>query len=85
MNMRLIGARTVDEIVPEMVDASCIHSHIVAVPDDRLFVENCKCRAFDWPFPLFLLPFEGERRPISPTLLSCCDIGRTMSLRGWNR
>ena len=41
MNLRLIGASTVKDITREMVDASNIHSHLVAVPDDRLFHQNC--------------------------------------------
>ncbi|PFH52160.1 hypothetical protein AMATHDRAFT_140761 [Amanita thiersii Skay4041] len=40
MNMRLIGARTLKDVVPEMVDASNIKSHIVAVPSDHLFETN---------------------------------------------
>ncbi|KAI0645201.1 FMN-dependent dehydrogenase-domain-containing protein [Trametes meyenii] len=36
MNMRLLGVRTLKEVVPEMVDASSLQSHIVAVPGDRL-------------------------------------------------
>ncbi|PCH36534.1 hypothetical protein WOLCODRAFT_140500 [Wolfiporia cocos MD-104 SS10] len=40
MNMRLLGARTISEIVPEMVDASSIHQHIVSVPTDRLYDSN---------------------------------------------
>ncbi|KAG6813297.1 hypothetical protein H0H92_012452 [Tricholoma furcatifolium] len=40
MNMRLLGARTLKEVVPSMVDASNIHSHIVAVPGDRLYDSN---------------------------------------------
>ena len=42
MNMRLLGATTMKDVVPEMVDASNIHSHIVAVPVDRLYDNNCK-------------------------------------------
>lgn len=42
MNMRLLGARTIQEVVPEMVDASNIHSHVAAVPADRLYEGNCK-------------------------------------------
>ena len=42
MNMRLLGARTIKDVVPEMVDASNIHSHIVAVPGDRLYDNNCE-------------------------------------------
>jgi L-lactate dehydrogenase (cytochrome) len=42
MNMRLLGARTMKDVVPQMVDASNIHSHIVAVPGDRLYDNNCK-------------------------------------------
>lgn len=41
MNMRLLGAPTLKDVVPDMVDASCLHQHIVAVPDDRLFHLNC--------------------------------------------
>ncbi|KZT05333.1 uncharacterized protein LAESUDRAFT_726963 [Laetiporus sulphureus 93-53] len=40
MNMRLLGARTLKEVVPEMVDANCIHQHIVSVPSDRLYDSN---------------------------------------------
>ncbi|THG97547.1 hypothetical protein EW026_g4478 [Hermanssonia centrifuga] len=40
MNMRLLGAPTIKDITREMVDASCIHTHLVAVPDDRLFHQN---------------------------------------------
>lgn len=42
MNMRLIGARNIKEIVPEMVDALNIGSHIVSVPGDELYNSNCK-------------------------------------------
>ena len=42
MNMRLIGARNLKEVVPEMVDASNIGSHIVSVPGDELYNSNCK-------------------------------------------
>nr|VWO95682.1 Amidohydrolase family protein [Ganoderma boninense] len=40
MNMRLIGARNLKEVVPDMVDASSLKSHIVPVPGDRLFDSN---------------------------------------------
>lgn len=30
--MRLIGARTIDELTPDMVDANAIHSHIGLTP-----------------------------------------------------
>ena len=43
MNMRLLGARTLAEVKPEMVDASSLQSHIVAVPGDRLYDSNCEC------------------------------------------
>ena len=42
MNMRLLGAPTLKDVVRDMVDASCLHQHIVAVPDDRLFYLNCE-------------------------------------------
>lgn len=41
MNLRLLGARTIRDVVPAMVDASNIHSHIVAVPHDQLYNGNC--------------------------------------------
>lgn len=41
MNMRLIGAPTIAEIGPDMVDASNIGTHIVSVPTDRLYDANC--------------------------------------------
>ncbi|KAH0588825.1 hypothetical protein H2248_004624 [Termitomyces sp. 'cryptogamus'] len=40
MNMRLLGAKTMKDVVPSMVDASNIHTHIVAVPEDRLYDSN---------------------------------------------
>ncbi|KAK7036435.1 hypothetical protein VNI00_011632 [Paramarasmius palmivorus] len=40
MNMRLIGAPTIKDIVPEMVDASNLSSHIVSVPQDNLYISN---------------------------------------------
>jgi hypothetical protein len=43
MNLRLLGARTLKEVVPEMVDASGIHNHSVSVPSDRLYEGNCMC------------------------------------------
>lgn len=42
MNMRLLGAPTLKDVVRDMVDASCLHQHIVSVPDDRLFYLNCE-------------------------------------------
>ena len=42
MNLRLLGAPTIKDITRDMVDASSIHQHIVAVPDDRLFHQNCE-------------------------------------------
>lgn len=40
MNMRLLGARNIKEVVPEMVDSSNIHLHIVSVPSDNLYENN---------------------------------------------
>ncbi|KAJ3748598.1 FMN-dependent dehydrogenase-domain-containing protein [Lentinula detonsa] len=40
MNMRLLGAPTIKDVLPEMVDASNLRSHIVAVPSDSLFNTN---------------------------------------------
>ncbi|KAJ3925390.1 MAG: FMN-dependent dehydrogenase-domain-containing protein [Lentinula lateritia] len=41
MNMRLLGAPTIKDVVREMVDASNLSSHVVAVPNDSLFNTNC--------------------------------------------
>ncbi|KAJ7632101.1 FMN-dependent dehydrogenase-domain-containing protein [Mycena rosella] len=40
MNMRLLGAPTLKDVVPSMVDASNLQSHIVAVPGDSLYNNN---------------------------------------------
>ncbi|KAI0079838.1 hypothetical protein K474DRAFT_1658665 [Panus rudis PR-1116 ss-1] len=45
MNMRLLGARTLQEVTRELVDASNIHQHTVAVPEDRLFYHNYESMA----------------------------------------
>jgi hypothetical protein len=42
MNMRLLGAPTLKDVVPSMVDASNVHTHIVSVPGDNLYNNNCK-------------------------------------------
>jgi hypothetical protein len=41
MNMRLLGAPTLKDVVPDMVDASNLQSHIVSVPGDSLYNNNC--------------------------------------------
>lgn len=45
MNLRLLGAPTIKDVVPDMVDASNIGMHIVSVPTDRLYDSNCKSKA----------------------------------------
>jgi len=40
MNMRLIGAPTIRDVVPGMVDASNISVHVSNVPSDRLYDAN---------------------------------------------
>jgi L-lactate dehydrogenase (cytochrome) len=40
MNMRLLGAKTIKEVVPSMVDASNIGLHLVSVPNDALYDAN---------------------------------------------
>lgn len=42
MNLRLLGAPTLKDVVPAMVDTSSLKSHIVAVPQDSLYYSNCK-------------------------------------------
>ncbi|KAH9485579.1 Cytochrome b2, mitochondrial [Psilocybe cubensis] len=40
MNMRLIGAKSIQDITPDMVDATNISSHIASTPTDRLYDSN---------------------------------------------
>jgi len=42
MNMRLLGAKSLKEVVPSMVDASHVNMHVSAVPEDYLYGGNCK-------------------------------------------
>ncbi|KAL4079165.1 glyoxylate dehydrogenase [Scleroderma citrinum] len=37
MNMRLIGVRTIDELTPDLVDASALHAHVGLTPVDNLY------------------------------------------------
>ncbi|KAJ7167556.1 FMN-dependent dehydrogenase-domain-containing protein [Mycena filopes] len=46
MNMRLLGARTLKDVVPAMVDASNLSSHIVAVPGDSLYNNNYESMSY---------------------------------------
>jgi L-lactate dehydrogenase (cytochrome) len=41
MNLRLLGAQTIKDVVPDMVDVSNIHTHVVPVPRDKLYDSNC--------------------------------------------
>lgn len=45
MDMRLIGARTLEEVKPEMVNTQSIAAHVVPVPGDRLYDSNCEFSA----------------------------------------
>ncbi|KAH8115419.1 FMN-dependent dehydrogenase-domain-containing protein [Phellopilus nigrolimitatus] len=40
MNMRLLGAPTIADVGTDLVDASCVGQHVVAVPSDRLYDTN---------------------------------------------
>lgn len=41
MNMRLLGARTIDEVTEDMVDARAVGWHDGSVPQDHMFSTNC--------------------------------------------
>lgn len=41
MNMRLLGAPTIKDVVPSMVDANSLSIHTASVPEDRLYGGNC--------------------------------------------
>lgn len=65
MNMRLIGAKTIKDVVPEMVDASNIHTHVIAVPGDRLYDSNCPS------FPSFVLSLRLSQRLNADVFFFC--------------
>ena len=52
MNMRLLGAKTIKDVVPEMVDASSLKSHFVMTPEDNLFNSTCAYQLFPIGSPL---------------------------------
>ena len=49
MNMRLIGAPTLKDVVPDMVDTRSISAHVVSVTGDRLYDNNCEYNSFRAP------------------------------------
>src|SRR5258708_19676164 len=42
MNLRLLGARDLSEVVPEMVDTRSLTYHTTSVPEDRMYGTNCE-------------------------------------------
>ncbi|KAF8629566.1 hypothetical protein AX15_003379 [Amanita polypyramis BW_CC] len=40
MDMRLLGAKTIGDVIPEMVDASSVRFHVAPVPTDKLYDNN---------------------------------------------
>jgi L-lactate dehydrogenase (cytochrome) len=46
MNMRLLGARNIGDVCPDMIDASNIGAHVAAIPGDRLYDSNCEFDVF---------------------------------------
>jgi L-lactate dehydrogenase (cytochrome) len=42
MNMRLLGAQTIKDVVPDMIDVSTLSMHVAATPGDRLYDNNCE-------------------------------------------
>jgi L-lactate dehydrogenase (cytochrome) len=64
MNMRLIGARTIDELTPDMVDASAIHSHVGFTPPDNLYNSICEPRCFNIA-PIFVNRVPLEDQPLA--------------------
>lgn len=46
MNMRLLGARNINEVRPNMVDASNIGAHTASIPGDQLYDTNCEFIVF---------------------------------------
>jgi len=60
MNMRLLGTRTIDELTPEMVDASALHSHVGLTPPDNLY--NTTCGFIPFHRAIFLLIMHVVRK-----------------------
>ncbi len=48
MNLRLLGARNLSELTPDMVDASGLHQHVGLTPADNLFNTTCKPLTTYW-------------------------------------
>lgn len=46
MNMRLLGATSIKDIRPDMVDVSNLSAHLAVIPGDRLYDTNCKIFSF---------------------------------------
>ena len=44
MNMRLIGVRTIDELTPDLVNASALYAHVGISPADNLYNTTCTPR-----------------------------------------
>lgn len=42
MNLRLLGAPTIKDVVPNMVDASALHMHATSVPQGSMYDANCQ-------------------------------------------
>lgn len=63
MGMRLIGARTIDELTPDLVDASGVHTHVGITPTDNLYNATCTWVDYSRPFSVYN----------SFVLLSCVD------------
>ena len=67
MNMRLIGARTISEIVPEMVDASALRMHVGVTPTDNLFNQTCEYSLLSAE-PLLIIPMIIQTNPLASPL-----------------
>lgn len=78
MSMRLLGARNLKEVVREMVDASNIHHHVVAVPDDKLYHSNCEL-AQDGSMPFTSLICASQTRACK--LFACGRLSPTCESR----
>jgi L-lactate dehydrogenase (cytochrome) len=60
MNMRLLGARTIGDLTPDMVDANALHSHVGLTPVDNLYNTTCESISFDRVMSLLTLCFEDQ-------------------------
>jgi hypothetical protein len=60
----MLGAQTIKDVGPEMINASSISMHIAPIPGDRLYDNNCEFTA--WFYQSVLMFFHGRKHAPRP-------------------